>query len=94
MYNEIVSKGPVPMVKGKKGMAYDIPLSCWDGPPGNQGQIRILVAFICEKWTWVFVDHNAMLTVHVMALRTPLKEADLEVSSEVRFSFTYYPLTR
>lgn len=76
MYDNLVSCLPVP--RGKKSKTYNIPLELWDGLPGVQGQISIQAAFRCADWTLLFVDHNVMITFHLMALQKPCTLQDLK----------------
>ena len=76
-----MASDPVP--RGAKSSAFIIPKAYWDGCPSSQRQISILAAFICPDWTFVLVDHNVMLTLHVMALRAPCTTEDLLPGSKV-----------
>jgi hypothetical protein len=76
MYDEIVSSPPVP--RGTKSKTYNIPPALWDGLPGVQGQISIQAAFRCADWTLIFVDHNVMITFHLMVLQKPCTPQDLK----------------
>lgn len=87
MYNSIVSKDPV--LTGEKSMAYVIPLEFVDGPVVDC-RISIQAAFIRPDWTLVFVDHNVMITFHVMKLRRPVTREDLKPTSEVSLFFILY----
>ncbi|KJA15364.1 hypothetical protein HYPSUDRAFT_58839 [Hypholoma sublateritium FD-334 SS-4] len=75
VYKEITKVKPEP--RGEKGFMYRIPQEHWSGPKGTPGFVRILFAFMCEEWTWVFIDHNAMMTIHVLCLRQPVTHEDL-----------------
>lgn len=84
MYDRIVQSPPVN--RGKKSKTFNIPPELWDGLPNVQGQVSIQAAFRCPDWTLVFVDHNVMLTFHVMALRRPCTPEDLIPGSIVSSS--------
>ncbi|TFK58102.1 hypothetical protein BDN72DRAFT_731871, partial [Pluteus cervinus] len=43
--------------------------------------VSIQAAFVGPKWTLVFVDHNVMMTFHVMALRRTVTVQDFKVGS-------------
>ncbi|KZP15730.1 hypothetical protein FIBSPDRAFT_958569 [Athelia psychrophila] len=53
-YHTIMAGKPVP--RGKKGVAFPIPLELVDGP-AKDAMITIQMAFIRPDWTLVFVDH-------------------------------------
>ena len=46
-------------------------------------QISIQAAFVCPEWTLIFVDHNVMITFHIMALHSSITREDLLPSSKV-----------
>ena len=50
-----------------------------------QGHISIQAAFRSEDWTLLFMDHNVMITFHIMGLRNSCKREDLEPGSQVSF---------
>ncbi len=81
VYEDITKVKPKP--RGEKGYMYKIPREHWSGPKGTPGFVRILFAFVCEEWTWVFIDHNAMMTIHVLRLRQPVMREDLLPGSSV-----------
>ena len=85
MYDDIVSYSPVN--KGKTSRAFAIPSKYWDGLPGMVGYLSIQAAFRCQDWTLLFIDHNVMITFHVMGLQNPCKKEDLEPGSLVSFKF-------
>jgi hypothetical protein len=87
MYDDIVSHTPVN--KGKTSKAFAIPSKYWDGLPGTSGYMSIQAAFRCQDWTLLFIDHNVMITFHVMGLRQPCKREDLEPGSLVSFIFIF-----
>ncbi|KAJ7478782.1 hypothetical protein B0H11DRAFT_2423767 [Mycena galericulata] len=64
-YKQIVSQPPVP--RGKKSMAYLIPDEFIDGP-GTGRKISIQAGFIRPEYTFIFSDHNVMITFHLMQL--------------------------
>ena len=68
---------------------YNIPPKYWQGLTTVQGQISIQAAFRCSGWTLLFVDHNVMMTFHVMALKRPCKPEDLKPGTEVNFSIFF-----
>ena len=82
VYDDIVSERPVR--RGEKSWTYNIPSQYWNqGIKTVQGQISIQAAFRCWDWTLLFVDHNVMITFHVMALKKPCKVEDLRPDSKV-----------
>ncbi|KAJ7439172.1 hypothetical protein B0H11DRAFT_2205856 [Mycena galericulata] len=64
-YKQIVSQPPVR--RGKKSMAFLIPDEFIDGP-GTGRKISIQAAFIRPEYTFIFSDHNVMITFHLMQL--------------------------
>jgi hypothetical protein len=70
--------------RGEKSKAFSIPPKHYSGPAGSQGQVSIQAAFIRPDWTLIFVDHNVMISFHVMALRNVCTAADLKPTSKVR----------
>jgi hypothetical protein len=85
LYKAILSRGVVP--RGVKSSSFTIPDDHWDGCVSIPGQISIQAAYVCPEWTWIFVDHNVMLTFHVMALRRVCTKDDLRPGSDVCTSF-------
>lgn len=77
------------MPRGVKSSTFVVPPQYWDGCPSVISQISIQAAFVCPEWTWIFVDHNVMITFHVMALREPCKNGDLRPGSKAPTIF--YP---
>lgn len=82
-YHTIVAGTPVP--RGKKSLAFPIPLDLIDGP-AKDAMITIQMAFIRPDWTLVFVDHQCMMAYHVMWLITPCCAQDFVVDSKVSLS--------
>ncbi|PPQ82908.1 hypothetical protein CVT24_007923 [Panaeolus cyanescens] len=79
MYKDILTSGTSP----KHGHTmYRVPALHWRGPPGVRGYVRIILAFECEKYTWIFVDHTAALTVHIKLCRERPTDADMEIGSK------------
>ena len=60
-----------------------MPQQYWDGLESVQGLVSIQAAFRCTDWTLLFVDHNVMITFHVMALKKPCMPEDLTPGSTV-----------
>lgn len=81
-YDDIVSCPPVN--RGKKSRTFAVPSKYWDGLPGTQGQVSIQAAFRCPDWTLLFIDHNVMITFHIMGLQNSCKREDLMPGSLVR----------
>jgi hypothetical protein len=80
-YQDIIEGGVIP--RGVKSSTFVVPPQYWDGCPSVTGQISIQAAFVSPEWTWIFVDHNVMITFHVMALRVPCTNSDLQPGSKV-----------
>jgi hypothetical protein len=80
-YQDIIAGGVIP--RGVKSSSFVVPPQYWDGCPSVIGQISIQAAFVCPEWTWIFVDHNVMITFHVMALRVPVTNSDFLPGSKV-----------
>lgn len=87
-YDTIVLSPPVN--RGEKSKTYNIPPNIWGGLPSVQGQISIQAAFRCPDWTLLFVDHNVMITFHVMALRKPCTRQDLMPGSIVSTRYSIF----
>ena len=81
VYKDIIAGGVT--WRRVKSSSFVIPAQYWDGCPSIIGQISIQAAFVCLEWTWVFVDHNVMITFHVMALRATCSSEDLRPGSKV-----------
>ncbi|KAF8175168.1 hypothetical protein BJ912DRAFT_1064411 [Pholiota molesta] len=81
VYNDIIAEGFE--ARGNKSYMFKIPRKHWFGPKGTPGYIRILFAYMCEDWTWIFVDHNVLMTMHVLRLRRPVTREDLEPGSSI-----------
>lgn len=71
----------MPVLQGNKSKTFVIPPKIFNSPSGMVGQIAIQAVFICPEWILTFVDHNIMITFHIMALHHPISKADLEPSS-------------
>lgn len=80
-YQDIIAAGVKP--RGAKSSTFVVPTQYWDGCPSVVGQISIQAAFVCPEWTWIFVDHNVMITFHVMALRQPCTNGELRPGTKV-----------
>ncbi|KAJ7136726.1 hypothetical protein C8R44DRAFT_868851 [Mycena epipterygia] len=82
-YNIIVSAPTVP--RGCKSRAFAIPNEFIDGPvntkPGSDLKISIQAAFIRPNWTLVFVDHNVMISFHLMQMSDSFSREDLNPAS-------------
>lgn len=93
-YKRIVSAGTVSW--GVKSQAFAIPNEYIDGPintkPGSDLKISIQAAFIRPDWTLVFVDHNVMITFHLMQVSESFSPADLDPGSIVACSFLAFAL--
>lgn len=81
VYLKITTSPPVQ--RGKKSKTFLIPEDLYDGPPNSLGQVSIQAAFISPEWTLIFVDHNVMITFHVMALHYAVTKDDLLPTSKV-----------
>ena len=81
LYEDIVTRGVVP--RGAKSSAFTVPSDHWDGCHSIPGLISIQAAYVCPEWTWIFVDHNVLLTFHIMALRQVCTKEDLKPESDV-----------
>jgi len=61
-----------------KSSTFKISDMYWKECPFIQGQISLQTAFVCPIWTFIFVDHNVMLSpIHVMALKAYCTREDL-----------------
>ncbi|KAJ7114397.1 hypothetical protein C8R44DRAFT_881241 [Mycena epipterygia] len=87
-YHRIVSASRVP--RGCKSRAFAIPNEFIDGPvntkPGSDLKISIQAAFIRPNWTLVFVDHNMMISFHLMQMSDSFSREDLNPASFIRSS--------
>ncbi|KAF8954277.1 hypothetical protein BDZ97DRAFT_2081817 [Flammula alnicola] len=79
VYRALITDGPVD--RGAKSKTFAIPAEYQDGPPGNVHQLSMQAAFVRPDWTLVFVDHNVMITFHIMALQRTIRRSDLEPGS-------------
>lgn len=78
--------------RGKKGKQFIIPKSIYDGPQ-NHGIVTIQMAFICPDFTFVFADHNVMVTFHIMCLTLFCVQSDLTPSLMVSFPCSYLQIS-
>ncbi|KAJ7277035.1 hypothetical protein C8J57DRAFT_1466352 [Mycena rebaudengoi] len=83
-YRKIVSLDPVQ--RGEKSNAYRIPADYLVGTPTESSLVSIQAAFICPEWTLIFVDHNVMITFHLMQASPLLTIKDLIPSSPIWLS--------
>lgn len=88
MYQAIVQEPP--QNRGVLSKAYGIPDHYYDGPTGSRGLVSIQAAYMRPDWTLVFVDHNVMITFHVLRLSRECNAHDLKPGSMVRDS-NYFP---
>lgn len=82
-YQKITSKPPVQ--RGQKSFAYEVPSQYCHGPGAGQVHVSIQAAFIRPEWTLIFIDHNVMITFHVMLLRNVPDAGALKPGSQVRW---------
>ncbi|PPQ81188.1 hypothetical protein CVT24_009465, partial [Panaeolus cyanescens] len=80
MYQDILKAGTV---RSTGHTMYRIPQQHWRGPPGVLGRIRIIFSFECEKYTWIFADHTAAMTIHVKACRAAASVEDMAVGTKL-----------
>ncbi len=86
MYQAIVSGGI--QDHGNKSNCFQVPSQYCTGPLGNNGQcqsacISVQVAFVSSEWTLVFVDHNVMISFHVMALKRQVPHTEIQPGGKV-----------
>jgi hypothetical protein len=82
MYNKITT-GKMSK-RRKKSRSFKIPRKYCDGPRSARRKISIQAAFVSKNATLIFVDHNVMLTFHVMRFFRAIKPEDLVPTSRVR----------
>ncbi|KAF8904026.1 hypothetical protein CPB85DRAFT_1438069 [Mucidula mucida] len=80
-FNEMTS---VPAVsRGAKSKTFTIPDHLFHGPPGSSGQASIQLFFRRPDWTLIVLDHNVMISFHVMRLHHVCTQDDLQPGSVI-----------
>ncbi|KAF8190357.1 hypothetical protein K438DRAFT_2018693 [Mycena galopus ATCC 62051] len=77
-YRRIVSEPTV--LRGTKSQAYVIPDEYIDGP-AKQRLLSLQAAFIRPEYTLLFVDHNVLITFHLMQMAPSFTSRDLRPGS-------------
>ncbi|KDR73757.1 hypothetical protein GALMADRAFT_212561 [Galerina marginata CBS 339.88] len=93
VYHTMLAEGAVG--RGTKSQTFLVPSNCRSGPAGNIQQLSMQAAFVRPDWTLVFVDHNVMITFHIMALKRAILSSDLEPGSSlwpILWSSTHGPV--
>ncbi|KAJ7660424.1 hypothetical protein B0H17DRAFT_1185359 [Mycena rosella] len=78
---QIITSQP-PVTRGQKSYAFRIPDEYLDGPVNGQ-VISIQAVFICPEWTLLFVDHNVLITFHLMRASGSFVPVDLQPGSSI-----------
>ncbi|KAF8992974.1 hypothetical protein BDZ89DRAFT_1150802 [Hymenopellis radicata] len=74
----------VPAVsRGAKSKTFTIPDHLFHGPPGSSGQASIQLFFRRPDWTLIVLDHNVMISFHVMRLHHVCTQDDLQPGSAI-----------
>ncbi|KAL1749669.1 hypothetical protein FB107DRAFT_280447, partial [Schizophyllum commune] len=78
----IMDSPPVKRPSAEKSKAFEIPLDLCKGPKTDP-LVSILATFERPEWSLAFVDHNVMLTMHVMRLRKAPSQDDVSPGGSV-----------